>query len=270
MRALALILTMVVAPMAARAEAAVSLYAAGSLTGALGEVAKAYAGATGIEVATAFGPSGQMRERIEAGEPATVFASADFGHPRRLAEAGKAWQPVVFARNRLCLMVRPGLAVGIDGVLDAMLDPTLKLGTSTPGNDPSGDYAWAAFARAEVIRPGARAALEARALQLAGGKDSAKPPVGRNTYAWHLAEGRADLFLGYCSNGMVAAAELPGLTVTELPDTLSVGANYGIAVLTGPPDQEAAAARFAMFILSTDGQAILARWGFNPVAASGS
>jgi molybdate transport system substrate-binding protein len=269
-RALALILAMFVTPMAARADATVSLYAAGSLTGTLGEVAKAYAGATGVEVATAFGPSGQMRERIEAGEPATVFASADFGHPERLAEAGKAWQPVVFARNRLCLMVRPGLAVGTDGVLEAMLDPMLKLGTSTPGNDPSGDYAWAVFAKADAARPGSKAALEAKALQLAGGKDSAKSPAGRSAYAWHLAEGRADLFLGYCSNGIVAAAELPGLTVTELPDTLSVGADYGLAVLTGPSGQEAAAARFAMFILSTDGQAILARWGFAPVAAPGS
>ncbi len=270
MRALALVLAMALIPVAARADATVSLYAAGSLTGALGEVAKAYSAATGVEVATAFGPSGQMRERIEAGEPATVFASADFGHPRRLAEPGKAWQPVVFARNRLCLMARPGLAVGTDGVLDAMLDPALKLGTSTPGNDPSGDYAWAVFAKAEATRPGAKAALEAKALQLAGGKDSTKPPAGRNTYAWHLAEGRADLFLGYCSNGLVAAAELPGLTVTELPGMLSVGADYGLTVLTSPVDQEAAAARFAMFVLSPDGQAILARWGFTPVAAPGS
>ena len=76
MRTVAMVLAMVVASATARAEPAVTLYAAGSLTGALGEAAKAYGAATGIEVATKFGPSGQMRERIEAGEPATVFASA--------------------------------------------------------------------------------------------------------------------------------------------------------------------------------------------------
>ncbi len=267
MRTVAMVLAMVVASATAQADPAMSLYAAGSLTGALGETAKAYGAATGIEVATNFGPSGQMRERIEAGEPATVFASADFGHPKKLAEAGKAGPVVVFARNRLCAMARPGFAVSSDRVLEAMLDPAVKLGTSTPGNDPSGDYAWAVFAKAEAVRPGAEAALAAKALKLAGAKDSAKPPEGRNTYAWHLAEGRADLFLGYCSAGKVAAGELPGLTVVDLPDGLAVGADYGLTVLKGPADQEAAAARFAMFILSPAGQAILARWGFTPVAA---
>ena len=148
-----------------------------------------------------------------------------------------------------------------------MLDPTVKLGTSTPGNDPSGDYAWEVFDKADGVRPGAKAALEAKALKLAGGKDSAQPPAGRNTYAWHLAEGRADLFLGYCSAGKVAAAELPGLQVMALPKELTVGADYGLTILIGPPEQEAAASRFAMFVLSPAGQAILADWGFTPVTA---
>ena len=55
--------------------------------------------------------------------------------------------------------------------------------------------------------------------------------------------------------------------MVDLPDGLAVGADYGLTVLKGPADQEAAAARFAMFILSPAGQAILARWGFTPVAA---
>ena len=46
----------------------VSLCAAGSLTTALGEVVHAYTEAHGTEVATSFGRSGLMHERIEAGE----------------------------------------------------------------------------------------------------------------------------------------------------------------------------------------------------------
>jgi molybdate transport system substrate-binding protein len=168
-RALLAAVLVALTPALARAEPAVTLHAAGSLTGALTEAAKAYAAATGAEVAARFGPSGQMRERIEAGEPATVFASADYGHPKRLHEAGRAGPVVVFARNRLCAMARPGLAAGQEGVPDAMLDPGVKLGTSTPGSDPSGDYAWALFAKAEALRPGAKAALEGKALKLAGG-----------------------------------------------------------------------------------------------------
>ena len=113
------------------------------------------------------------------------------------------------------------------------------------------------------MHPGAKAALEAKALQLVGGKGVAQPPAGRNATAWHMAEGRADLFLSYCTSGKVAAAELPGLQVLELPDALAVGADYGLAVLNGPPEQRAAAGAFAMFILSPAGQDILAR-GFGP------
>ena len=47
-----------------------------------------------------------------------------------------------------------------------MLDPAVKLGTSTPKADPSGDYAFEVFAKAEKLKPGANAALEKKALQL--------------------------------------------------------------------------------------------------------
>ncbi|MGD9507894.1 MAG: molybdate ABC transporter substrate-binding protein [Geminicoccaceae bacterium] len=254
-------------PFAAIGAPAVSLYAAGSLTGALGEAAKSYAQSSGVEVATRFGPSGQMRERIEAGEPATLFASADFGHPAKLFTEGKADPPVIFVRNRLCLLARPGVTVEPTDPLAAMLDPALKLGTSTPGNDPSGDYAWALFAKGEAVRPGAQAALEGKALMPVGGKTTTLAPEGRNTVAWHMSEDRADLFLSYCTSGRTAAAELPGLQVLPLPDELAVGADYGLAVLSGPAEQQAAAARFAMFILSPAGQAIMAKWGFLPVTA---
>ncbi len=44
-----------------------------------------------------------------------------------------------------------------------------------------------------------------------------------------------------------------------MPDTLAVGADYGMTVMRdAPPD----AYRLALFILSPDGQAILARHGF--------
>jgi ABC-type molybdate transport system substrate-binding protein len=42
----------------------------------------------------------------------------------------------------------------------------VRVGTSTPVADPSGDYAFALFRRAEELAPGARAKLESKALQL--------------------------------------------------------------------------------------------------------
>src|SRR5690606_3129619 len=76
----------------------VKLHAAGSLKAALGEVAANFEKATGHKVVTAFGPSGLLRERIEKGEPAEVFASANMKHPQVLEKAGKAGPVRMFAR----------------------------------------------------------------------------------------------------------------------------------------------------------------------------
>lgn len=239
----------------------INLYAAGSLRAALGAAAHAFeARHPGLAVAAEFAASGLLRERIEKGEPAHVFASADVGHPARLAQAGRAGGNVaVFARNQLCALVREGLQVTPGALLDALLDPGVRVGISTPGADPSGDYAFALFAKAEAVRPGARAALEAKSLQLTGGPTSEKAPGGRNQYAWVMAGGRADVFLTYRTNAVLARAEAPGLGIVPVPPELNVGAEYGMIVLRAAPP---GAALLASFILGAEGQAILARHGF--------
>jgi molybdate transport system substrate-binding protein len=136
----------------------------------------------------------------------------------------------------------------------------VKLGTSTPGSDPSGDYAFEVFRKAEAIRPNARTVLEGKALQLTGGAASAAPPAGRNAYGWHLAEGRADIFLAYCTAALDAQKENPGQQILPLPEALAVGADYGLTVTTGA---STAAYQFALFMLSAEGQRILASHGFS-------
>ncbi len=237
----------------------VLLHAAGSLRGALTEVSKAFEASGGTKVQAKYGPSGLLKDEIAGGARAEVFASANMEHPQALASAKKSGPVVLFARNRLCALVRPGLAVDSDGLLERMLDPAVKLGTSTPKADPSGDYAFEVFAKADAIKPGARAALEKKALQLSGGPASAAPPAGRSVYGWHVAEGRADIFLAYCTAARPAQQENPGQQIIALPDALAVGADYGLTVTA---DASAAAHRLAMFILSSDGQRILAKHGF--------
>jgi ABC-type molybdate transport system substrate-binding protein len=237
----------------------VLLHAAGSLRGALGDCAAAFEAADGDTVQATYGPSGTLRDAIAGGEHAEVFASANMAHPQSLVRAGKSGTVALFARNRLCALVRPGLAVTPDTLVDTMLRADVKLGTSTPGADPSGDYAFEVFARAEALKAGSRAALEKKALQLTGGMASMQPPAGRNPYGWHVAEGRADIFLNYCTAAAVAVRENPGQQIVALPEPLAVGADYGLTVMSGA---SAAAHRFARFILSPDGQAILVRHGF--------
>jgi molybdate transport system substrate-binding protein len=90
-------------------EALVCLHAAGSPKTALSDVAQAFTASHGIKVAATFGRSGLLRERMERGEAESdVFASADLENPLALERAGKAGPVVLFARNRLCALARPG------------------------------------------------------------------------------------------------------------------------------------------------------------------
>lgn len=245
----------------AQSSGPVLLHAAGSLRGVLSEVVQDFERESGVKVTASFGPSGVLRDRIAAGAPAHLFASANMEHPQALATAGRAAPPRAFARNSLCVLARPGAVASADRVLDAMLSPERRLATSTPGSDPSGDYAFEAFAKAETLRPGARRVLEAKALKLVGAADSPQPPAGRSAYAWHLDEQRADLFVTYCTNALAARAESAALERYALPAAMEVGAEYGMTLLQGAPPE---ATRLFEHILSPAGQRRLAAHGFAP------
>ena len=237
----------------------VQVYAAGSLREALTTIAAEFESRTGQKIALTFGASGLLRERIEKGEGAQVYASADTYQPQRLAALG-GWQPpVVFTRNRLCALTGERVNATPQNLLATMLRPEVRLGTSTPNADPAGDYAWALFYKAEAVQAGAFAALDAKALKLTGGIDSPKPPPGRGTYAWVMDQGLADVFLTYCTNAVLAQRELPTLKVVEMPAELQVGAAYGLTVRSSAP---AAAGQFAQYLLSPDAQAVFQRFGF--------
>ena len=237
----------------------VQVYAAGSLRDALTEIARDHEARTGQKVVLTFAASGLLRERIEQGAPAQVFASADTKHPQRLANQGQWQAPVVFTRNTLCALAQGTVAVTSDTLLGTMLQPQVRLGISTPKADPAGDYAWALFQKADALQPGATARLEAKALQLTGGANSAQAPAGRNTYAWVMEQNRADVFLTYCTNAVAARAEVPSLQVVAVPEALQVGAAYGLTVRAGAPAQAQA---FAQAVLQPPAQAVLRRLGF--------
>ena len=133
---------LVIMTVPAMAEETALLHAAGSLRAALTEVAKDFEAASLGKVQAKFGASGLLKDEIATGAKAEVFASANMEHPQALAAEKRSGPAALFARNRLCALARPGLAVAPASLLDRMLDPQLKLGTSTPKADPSGDYAW--------------------------------------------------------------------------------------------------------------------------------
>jgi ABC-type molybdate transport system substrate-binding protein len=259
LRRSALLVLLLMAAVPAAASEPINLYAAGSLKAALGEVARDYEAAYGTPVTTTFGPSGLLRQRIEGGETAQVFASANMQHPMALQVQGRGGPVALFARNKLCALAQGTVKITEDTLLDVLLDPAIRVGTSTPKADPSGDYAWQLFAKAEGIRPGSRAVLELKSLQLTGGPTSAKAPEGRNTYGWVMEAGKADVFLTYCTNAVLAQREVPALAIVRIPPALAVGADYGLIVLDGETPE---ASRLALYILSPEGQRVLARYGF--------
>src|SRR5262249_19890981 len=98
------------------------LHAAGSLRTALTEVAGALEASSGQRGQARYGAAGALKDEMSGGAHAEVFASANMEHPQALATAGKSGPVVLFARNRLCALARPGLAVEPAMIVDRMLD----------------------------------------------------------------------------------------------------------------------------------------------------
>ena len=166
---------------------------------------------------------------------------------------------VLFARNRLCALVRPGLAVRrprcwtICSILRSSSAPRRRrpiLPAITPGRF---------FVKPRSSRQARQPRWKSKALQLTGGLASPPAPQGRSVYGELVAQGAADIFLTYCTNALAAQRENLIQQIVALPDALAVGADYGLTVMNGA---SAPAYKFAMFILSAEGQRTLAKHGF--------
>jgi len=238
------------------------LFGAGSLREVMTQIAADYQARHGGTVRTEFGPSGLMRERIERGERVDLFASADMGHPLKLREQGRATTVAMFTRNTLCAVATPHVGLTTGNVLDKLLDPGIKLGTSTPKADPAGDYTWAMFRLADRLRPGSFAVLDTKAQQIVGGALPSAPGSSPDPTITALRDGVVDVALGYCTSAQLRLRQLPILHIVDIPDTLRVGPEYGLALLK---DAQPAATGLMLYILSVDGQATLEKFGFRPV-----
>jgi molybdate transport system substrate-binding protein len=138
----------------------------------------------------------------------------------------------------------------------------VRVKTSTPIADPSGDYAWAIFDRIEEMRPGSGALLKSKAQALMSVKATPATPTQSAAAALFISH-QIDMSLTYCSGFPALQKEVPDLTSFPVPPRLDPHPVYGMAVLSDKPG----ALRLALFLMSEPGQAIIARNGF--VALSG-
>jgi molybdenum ABC transporter molybdate-binding protein len=247
------------------------VYAAGSTRGVLAAIADDYTKATGQRFELTFGPAGLLLDRIQKEGSADIYVSANMAHPQRLFAEGASTRPVIFARNHLCVTGRADLGLTQATLLDKLLEPSTKIGTSTPGADPGGDYAWQFFDRAETVRAGAKEALIKNARQLVGGPTSPTLPAGETAIHYYLTRNEADVFIGYCSShtkisvGTEKPSDLP-ITRVEVPQLLAMPINYGLTVLRtiNEADRREAAYRFALYLTSPEAQRRLPEYGFLP------
>ncbi len=225
---------------APRGSGTVTVFAAASLSAAFEAAALAFASARpDIKVQLNFAGSSTLVQQIQQGAPADVFASADETNMQHLVEAGAiAGTPQLFARNRLRIVVAPGNPKGITGLAD-LAKPGLTIALCGP-TVPCGRYAAAAFAKAGLIAPAASGELDVKAVLN------------------QVAMGEADAGIVYVTDMRAAGGTVVGV---DLPESSNIVARYPIAVLKDASNMAAAVA-FMDFVLSPDGQRVLAKFGF--------
>ena len=103
------------------ANTTLTLLAAGSLRSAFLPLVAHFQQHTGLAVDAQFGPAGLLRERIEAGSPCAVFASANAAHPQALLQAGLVDELIVYIAPKLLGSDARGLCVlpGLEKLADA-------------------------------------------------------------------------------------------------------------------------------------------------------
>jgi len=241
---------------ASTAPAALTVYAAASLKGALAKVAQAYQAATpGTTITVSTDSSSALETKIEQGAPADVFLSADTSNPQKLVDKGFASGPVVtFAGNLLTVIVPASNPAGIRTPADLARSgvKVIAAGDAVPITKYAGQLI-ANLARQPGYPPGFAAAYTANVV-------SKEDNVAAVVAKVELGEGDA---------GIVYATDAKSSTkvvTISVPTGANVPATYGGAVVKASQNQ-AAATRFLAWLAGPDGQAILASLGFLPPGA---
>jgi molybdate transport system substrate-binding protein len=256
-------LVAIILGMASSASAAdIKVMAAGSLKDAFTAIFADFTKQYGGSFAPVFGPSGALRERLEKGEAFDVFASAALPHAQALTDANISGPSIMFTRNALCVVTEASRPLEPNNLVETLLKPEIRFGTSTPISDPAGDYTWEMFHKIDALKPGAFDTLSQKALQLFGGPTTAAPANGRPRPLVALDNHDVDLFIYYCSGAHQIVRDSEKYKSVALPPELSVGPEYG---LTLSRKAQLTAVDFAMYLMSPHGQATLKSLGFLPV-----
>ena len=221
----------------------VNVFAAASLTAAFKDEGNAFRTRhPTASVRFNFGGSAALASSIDSGAPADVFASADAPNMQKVVTSGNVTgQPANFAINRLQIVVPAGNPKGIKGLADLATAASVVI-LCAPAV-PCGNYANQALTKAGVkVTP-----------------KSQEQDV--NAVVSKVSLGEADAGIVYVTDVKAAGAKVQGV---DIPDDQNVVAVYPIANVKSGSNLAGGSA-FIDFLLSAQGQAILADYGFSKV-----
>lgn len=219
--------------------------AAASLTDGFRAVGVAYEKTRpGTHVVFNFAASDVLLRQVEQGAPVDVFASADEAAMDK-AVAGKVVDATSrrdFASNTLVLIVPMGTGQAITAPADLATPAVKRVAYGDPASVPVGRYT--------------KAALEAAKLW---GVVSAKGVLAQNVRQSldYVARSEVDAGFVFATDAAVAKGRVRVVATVPTP----VPVRYPIASVAGSKQADEARA-FRDFVLSAEGQGILARYGF--------
>ncbi|QEO13715.1 molybdate ABC transporter substrate-binding protein [Agromyces intestinalis] len=222
-------------------EGELTVYAAASLTAAFDELAAEFeAEHPGVDVLPiVYDGSSTLATQLVEGAPADVFASADERTMATVDDAGLlAADPELFATNTLRIVVPAGNPGGVAAIED-LANPDLQVVLCAP-EVPCG-------------------AASHQLLDLDG---VTLTPVSeeQNVTAvlTKVRAGEADAGLVYSTDAVAAGDEVETIVPANADEVVN---RYPIAALAAAGNPDVAAA-FVAFVLSDEGQALLAEYGF--------
>lgn len=232
-----------------------TIFSAGSFRHVLNELVTIFKQKNPVEIHLHLAPAGLLRQRLEANEYCDIFISANLQNINILSATKCIYNQQILAFNRLMLTTRDESQYKNRETLDILLDPHLRLATSTPIADPGGDYTWQLFDLVEKRYPKQGEYLKQRALQLVGGEQSIVPK-GKIAAEYLLKEGYADVMVGYAN--YQTYLQHCGLCCHLFPPEWNIKAIYAAVQL----NENLATRQFFHFLTSADAAQIMYQHGF--------
>jgi molybdate transport system substrate-binding protein len=222
---------------------ALTVFAASDLAFAFAELLRRFESLSGTRVTTVLGSTGNLAKQIEQGAPADVFFAANAAFVETLAERGAVLPDsrTRYARGSIVLATREADALPIARLADLLRPEVRRVALANPDHAPYGQAA--------------REALEASGLWAR--------VAPRLVYGENVRQALQLLQSGAVEAAIVArsVAGVAGIRALPIDEALHRPLDQVAAVTTRARDPQAAR-RLIAFVLSPEGQAALARFGF--------